>query len=230
MSFSIINALIANKDNQIITDYSSYHGNFLQIELLLLKKINNSTMGEIKFDNQYIFYFEKENEMTYMCLIKQKEKCSFINSDSLYTLLYDLKHKFLDKYKNDNMQNSFAYKYQEFSKEIKPIVDFYNENDDYVKERVVQKLKRRILINNSINDYLDSKEKIEIQAEKDETNLNGFNSNVIPFNIEDIGGDIKDREILNKLNRENTIKLYVKYFIIFLVILSILILIIFLIK
>ena len=137
---------------------------------------------------------------------------------------------YADKYKNDNMQNSFAYKYQEFSKEIKPIVDFYNENDDYVKERVVQKLKRRILINNSINEYLDSKEKIEIQAEKDETNLNGFNSNVIPFNIEDIGGDIKDREILNKLNRENTIKLYVKYFIIFLVILSILILIIFLLK
>ena len=154
MSFSVINALIANKNNQIVVDYSAYHGNFQQIELMILKKINNSTIGEIKYNNQYKFYFEKENEITYMCLVKENE--SLPHTESLYTLLYDLKHKFLDKYKNENIQNSSAFKYQTFSHEIKPIVDFYNENDDYVKERVVQKLKRRIILNTTIDEYIDS--------------------------------------------------------------------------
>ena len=96
MSFSVVNALIANKNNQIVVDYSAYHGNFQQIELMILKKINNSTIGEIKYNNQYKFYFEKENEITYMCLVKENE--SLPHTESLYTLLYDLKHKFLDKY------------------------------------------------------------------------------------------------------------------------------------
>ena len=215
MSFSVINALIANKNNQIVVDYSAYHGNFQQIELMILKKINNSTIGEIKYNNQYKFYFEKENE-------------SLPHTESLYTLLYDLKHKFLDKYKNENIQNSSAFKYQTFSHEIKPIVDFYNENDDYVKERVVQKLKRRIILNTIIDEYIDSSSPmIDLQAEKDSTNLNGFNGNVIPFNIEDLSGD---KEILNKLNKANTLKLYVKYILFILIILTILLLLLFLLK
>ena len=229
MSFSVINALIANKNNQIVVDYSTYHGNFQQIELMILEKINNSTMGEIKYNAQYKFYFEKENDTTYMCLVKENE--SIIHSESLYTLLYDLKHKFLDKYKNENIQNSYAYKYQEFSNEIKPIVDFYNENNDYVKERVVQKLKRRIIINSTIEDYIDSNSPIvELQAEKDIVKLDGFSGNVIPFNIEDLGGDINDKEILNKINRATTHKLYVKYILILLITLTILLLLIFLLK
>lgn len=229
MSFSVINALIANKNNQIVVDYSTYHGNFQQIELMILKKINNSTMGEIKYKAQYKFYFEKENDITYMCLVKENE--NIINSESLYTLLYDLKHKFLDKYKSENIHNSYAYKYQEFSNEIKPIVDFYNENNDYVKERVVQKLKRRIIINRSIEDYIDSSSPIvELQAEKDIVKLDGFSGNVIPFNIEDLGGDINDKEILNKINRATTHKLYVKYILILLITLTILLLLIFLLK
>ena len=229
MSFSVINALIANKNNQIVVDYSTYHGNFQQIELMILKKINNSTMGEIKYNAQYKFYFEKENDITYMCLVKENE--SLIHSESLYTLLYDLKHKFLDKYKNENIENSYVYKYQEFSNEIKPIVDFYNENDDYVKERVVQKLKRRIIINSTIEDYIDSNSPIvELQAEKDIVKLDGFSGNVIPFNIEDLGGDINDKEILNKINRATTHKLYVKYILILLITLTILLLLIFLLK
>lgn len=229
MSFSVINALIANKNNQIVVDYSTYHGNFQQIELMILEKINNSTMGEIKYNAQYKFYFEKENDTTYMCLVKENE--NVIHSESLYTLLYDLKHKFLDKYKNENIENSYAYKYQDFSNEIKPIVDFYNENDDYVKERVVQKLKRRIIINNTINDYIDSSSPIvELQAEKDIVKLDGFSGNVIPFNIEDFGGDINDKEILNKINRATTHKLYVKYILILLITLTILLLLIFLLK
>ena len=226
MSFSVINALIANKNNQIVVDYSAYHGNFQQIELMILKKINNSTIGEIKYNNQYKFYFEKENEITYMCLVKENE--SLPHTESLYTLLYDLKHKFLDKYKNENIQNSSAFKYQTFSHEIKPIVDFYNENDDYVKERVVQKLKRRIILNTTIDEYIDSSSPmIDLQAEKDSTNLNGFNGNVIPFNIEDLSGD---KEILNKLNKANTLKLYVKYILFILIILTILLLLLFLSK
>ena len=212
MSFSIVYALIARGKNIILTDYSSFTGNFKQISLMMLNKITSHTLGEIQYDNNFTFYFEKEKEITYMCLILNNNKCN-IKIEVIYSFLYDLKNKFLNKYSIIDIQKAITFQLGTFSSEIKPIVNFYDENNSYYKTSAIQKLNIDNKITLKREELIEQSEIIELKAERDEYN---YTSNkILLSNFDCCTGEIEETlhtktyKNYKKINKDKKIKIYI---------------------
>ena len=129
--FEIIYVFIARGNKIILTDYTIYNGNFQQISVNLLDKIKKNKKGKIIYDNDYIFYYDNINDITYMCLINKGR--SSVSNEVIFTLLNDIKIKFTDKYTLKEIVQAYAFQLSEFNKLIKPIVNFYSDNPSYIK-------------------------------------------------------------------------------------------------
>ena len=129
--FEIIYVFIARGNKIILTDYTIYNGNFQQISVSLLDKIKKNKKGKIIYDNDYIFYYDNVNDITYMCLINKGR--SSVSNEVIFTLLNDIKIKFTDKYTLKEIVQAYAFQLSEFNKLIKPIVNFYSDNPSYIK-------------------------------------------------------------------------------------------------
>ena len=129
--FEIIYVFIARGNKIILTDYTIYNGNFQQISVSLLDKIKKNKKGKIIYDNDYIFYYNNVNDITYMCLINKGR--SSVSNEVIFTLLNDIKIKFTDKYTLKEIVQAYAFQLSEFNKLIKPIVNFYSDNPSYIK-------------------------------------------------------------------------------------------------
>jgi hypothetical protein len=129
--FEIIYVFIAIGNKIILTDYTIYNGNFQQISVSLLDKIKKNKKGKIIYDNDFIFYYDNVNDITYMCLINKGR--SSVSNEVIFTLLNDIKIKFTDKYTLKEIVQAYAFQLSEFNKLIKPIVNFYSDNPSYIK-------------------------------------------------------------------------------------------------
>ena len=129
--FEIIYVFIARGNKIILTDYTIYNGNFQQISVNLLDKIKKNKKGKIIYDNDYTFYYDNTNDITYMCLINKGR--SSVSNEVIFTLLNDIKIKFTDKYTLKEIVQAYAFQLSEFNKLIKPIVNFYSDNPSYIK-------------------------------------------------------------------------------------------------
>ncbi len=129
--FEIIYVFIARGNKIILTDYTIYNGNFQQISVSLLDKIKKNKKGKIIYDNDFIFYYDNVNDITYMCLINKGR--SSVSNEVIFTLLNDIKIKFTDKYTLKEIVQAYAFQLSEFNKLIKPIVNFYSDNPSYIK-------------------------------------------------------------------------------------------------
>ena len=129
--FEIIYVFIARGNKIILTDYTIYNGNFQQISVSLLDKIKKNKKGKIIYDNDYVFYYDNTNDITYMCLINKGR--SSVSNEVIFTLLNDIKIKFTDKYTLKEIVQAYAFQLSEFNKLIKPIVNFYSDNPSYIK-------------------------------------------------------------------------------------------------
>ena len=129
--FEIIYVFVARGNKIILSDYTIYNGNFQQISVSLLDKIKKNKKGKIIYDNDYIFYYDNINDITYMCLINKKR--SSVSNEVIFTLLNDIKIKFTDKYTLKEIVQAYAFQLSEFNKLIKPIVNFYTDNPSFIK-------------------------------------------------------------------------------------------------
>lgn len=129
--FEIIYVLVARGNKIILTDYTIYNRNFQQISVNLLDKIKKNKKGKIIYDNDYVFYYDNTNDITYMCLINKGR--SSVSNEVIFTLLNDIKIKFTDKYTLKEIVQAYAFQLSEFNKLIKPIVNFYSDNPSYIK-------------------------------------------------------------------------------------------------
>ena len=129
--FEIIYVFIARGNKIILTDYTIFNGNFQQISVSLLDKIKKNKKGKIIYDNDYIFYYDNVNDITYMCLVNKGR--SSVSNEVIFTLLNDIKIKFTDKYTLKEIVQAYAFQLSEFNKLIKPIVNFYSDNPSYIK-------------------------------------------------------------------------------------------------
>ena len=129
--FEIIYVFIARGNKIILTDYTIFNGNFQQISVSLLDKIKKNKKGKIIYDNDFIFYYDNVNDITYMCLINKGR--SSVSNEVIFTLLNDIKIKFTDKYTLKEIVQAYAFQLSEFNKLIKPIVNFYSDNPSYIK-------------------------------------------------------------------------------------------------
>ncbi len=186
--FEIIYVFIARGNKIILTDYTIYNGNFQQISVSLLDKIKKNKKGKIIYDNDFIFYYDNVNDITYMCLINKGR--SSVSNEVIFTLLNDIKIKFTDKYTLKEIVQAYAFQLTEFSKLMKPIVNFYIDNPNFVKIGI-------------LNDSLGHK--IEIEEESaDDIFTNGSKVQLIAS--KSISNYLEIEKIKNNLDEEINLK------------------------
>ena len=130
MSLSIIYALVARNSKIILADYTEYSGNFPQAILKLLSVLKKDTVGQISYSPYTVFY-EDSDDITYLIL------AVFIRVEVAFSFFSDMKKKFLSQYELSRVNNAFSYYLKAFTGEIKPIVRFYEDNQNYVKPNVL---------------------------------------------------------------------------------------------
>lgn len=69
---SIIYALIAKNDDQVLCEYTEYKGNFEQISRMILRKIQKNSRRALIYDESYNFTYINENNITYLSMSDAK--------------------------------------------------------------------------------------------------------------------------------------------------------------
>ena len=130
--FTIIYNLIARGPKTILCDYSHYTGNFDQITLNILKFVKKGKKGKIIYDNKSIFYYEEKSDIIYITLVQGE--FDNMRDEHFFSLLIDIETSFKERYSLREIFQSYAYQLKDFSRLIQPIVNFYEEKINYVKQ------------------------------------------------------------------------------------------------
>ena len=168
---SIIYTFIARDKKIILSDYTEYSGNFQQISLIILNKVNKNKKCSLEYNEyenflkyffSYNFYYEDERDLTYLCI------CKNLNEDVAFSFLNDLKKSFLKKYDHNIIQGAYAYQLRDFVEEMKNLIKFYEENPNHSKTTVILNHLNDTagILRESVEELLDRNEKMNIIAQK----------------------------------------------------------------
>lgn len=178
MSLQIIYSVVARNRKIILTDFTEYNGNFQQATLKILSKIEKNTKCEIDY-SPYTVYYEDIDEVTFLLIGEN------IKTEVGFSFLSDVKKKFFANYDTNKIQNSFSYYLREFTSEIKPIVRFYEDNQNYIKPDVLtdstgkaEKIKKM-----NINEILQQDEILDIKSEKVQKTSDAWDDYKVTVNI-----------------------------------------------
>ena len=130
--FSIIYNLISRGPKTILCDFTHYTGNFQQISIKILEFVKKGRKGKIIYDNKSIFYYEEKSDIIYLALVQGD--FSQIKDEHFFSLLIDIENSFKERYTLREIFQSYAYQLKDFSRLIQPIVNFYEEKINYVKQ------------------------------------------------------------------------------------------------
>ena len=129
--FSIIYNLISRGTKTVLCDFSHYTGNFQQITIKMLEYVKKGRKGKIIYDNNSIFHYVEKSDIIYITLVKGD--FDKIKDEHFFSLLLDIENSFKDRYTLREMFQSYAYQLKDFSRQIQPIVNFYEDKLDYIK-------------------------------------------------------------------------------------------------
>ena len=130
--FSIIYNLISRGPKTILCDFTHYTGNFQQISIKILEFVKKGRKGKIIYDNQSIFYYEERSDIIYLTLVQGDFEN--IKDEHFFSLLIDIENSFKERYSLREIFQSYAYQLKDFSRLIQPIVNFYEEKTNYIKQ------------------------------------------------------------------------------------------------
>mgnify|MGYP002863507710 CR=1 FL=1 len=129
--FSIIYNLISRGSKTVLCDFSHYTGNFQQITIKILEFVKKGRKGKIIYDNNSIFYYEEKSDIIYITLVKGD--FDKIKDEHFFSFLLDIENSFNERYSLREIFQSYAYQLKDFSRQIQPIVNFYEDKLDYIK-------------------------------------------------------------------------------------------------
>jgi hypothetical protein len=160
MSLSIIYAVIARNNTIVLADYTEHSGNFPQAVLKVLSVIKKQTLGQIMYSPYTIFY-EDIDDITYLIVAE------FIKVEVAFSFISDMKKKFQSQYDTLHVKNAFSYYLKAFANEIKPIVRFYEDNQNYIKPNVLcdEYGKNKNILVMKIEDLLMKNDIVDIKSE-----------------------------------------------------------------
>ena len=130
--FSIIYNLISRGPKTILCDFSHYTGNFNQIAIKLLEFVKKGKKGKIIYDNKSIFYYEEKSDIIFLTLVQGD--FDNMKDEHFFSLLIDIENSFKERYSLREIFQSYAYQLKDFSRLIQPIVNFYEDKINYVKQ------------------------------------------------------------------------------------------------
>ena len=130
--FSIIYNLISRGPKTILCDFSHYTGNFNQIAIKILEFVKKGKKGKIIYDNKSIFYYEEKSDIIFLTLVQGD--FDNMKDEHFFSLLIDIENSFKERYSLREIYQSYAYQLKDFSRLIQPIVNFYEEKINYMKQ------------------------------------------------------------------------------------------------
>ena len=110
---SIYYVLVAKKNDMILVDYTEYSGNFQQITIDLMKRIEPDTKKTFELSD-YLFHYINEDDLTILCMTSKEtqKKISF-------AFLTDVRKRLLEVYSPRELQNAKAFGLKTFTHELK---------------------------------------------------------------------------------------------------------------
>ena len=130
--FTIIYNLISRGTKTILCDFSHYTGNFQQISIKILDFVKKGRKGKIIYDNKSIFYYEEKSDIIYLTLVQGD--FDNMKDEHFFSLLIDIQNSFKERYTLREIFQSYAYQLKDFSRLIQPIVNFYEDKINYIKQ------------------------------------------------------------------------------------------------
>ena len=110
---SIFYVLIAKRNDMILVNYTEYSGNFEQITIDLMKRIEPETKKTFELSD-YLFHYINEDSLTILCMTSKdmQKKLSF-------AFLADVRKRLFDFYSPHELQNAKAFGLKTFASELK---------------------------------------------------------------------------------------------------------------
>ena len=195
--FSIIYNLISRGSKTVLCDFSHYTGNFQQITIKILEYIKKGRKGKIIYDNNSIFYYTESSDIIYITLVKGD--FSKIKDEHFFSFLLDIENSFKERYSLREIFQSYAYQLKDFSRQIQPIVNFYEDKLDYIKPGCMnnEENQKVIVLTENIDDIIKNQNGINSWTPV-ELNVNNIQNET---KIESNSEEKKDMEMSVKFQR-----------------------------
>ena len=110
---SIYYVLVAKRNDMILVDYTEYSGNFQQITIDIMKRIEPDTKKTFELSD-YLFHYINEDQLTIMCMTSNQTQ-----SRLAFTFLADVRKRLLESYNTYELENAKAFALKTFTVELK---------------------------------------------------------------------------------------------------------------
>lgn len=174
--FKIIYCLISRGTKTVLTDFTHYSGNFQQITLKILEIVKKNSKGKIQYNENSTFYYEEKSGISFLCLVQGD--LSSIKDEHFFSLLIDIEKAFRERYTLKEIFQSYSYQLNEFSRNIQPIVYFYEENKNFTKkEALINDEGEKVeIVEENIKNLINSNDYVDLDI-KNNTQAKFFNNN-----------------------------------------------------
>ena len=187
---SFIYTLVARSADIVLVEFTDYSGNFQQISRSILNKIKPETKGKITSGNKQ-FTYVNENGLTTMSLTEE------ISNEVVFAFLYDLMKTLNNQYSYDKISKLNAYGLENFSSEIKDLMDYFSTQPSTTKlGSLVDDYKDISCPTTAIHTFLNKDVTLTVVTKNDEEdNLNLKHKNVV--------SSLVDNTKLEEYNEQN---------------------------
>lgn len=155
---SIYYALIANKKDNVICEFTDKSGNFQQISRELLRQFIDSDANQVTKYQNYNFHSINENGLTFLSLSDGLE------DNLMMSFLRDVQQRLITQYDWEFITSAGAYKLEAFQKQIKELIEYYETNPrQSVTGAIIKELSevKKIIVKN-IENLMDRENTLEL--------------------------------------------------------------------
>lgn len=188
---SYIYSLISKDPDLVLSEYTAYVGNFMQLlRVILQKKKKNEIKTEIEYDNYKITFFSEDN-ITFLLLSEG------VSSKAAFAFLNDVKLKMYQLFTYEAIMEFSAYQMSSFNTELQKIMEYYSSHPSLTLFGDLLEGNDSGFQNKSnIDSYIDKDQKVQLVISKKEDNPLGKNnmldgSSITALNIEAVSNEIK---------------------------------------
>ena len=119
---SFIYSLIARENDVILTEYSDFKGNFIQlIRIILQNRTKRQTECEIAYEEYNISFYSNKG-ITFLVMTDNS-----VETDVIFSFLHDIENRMYSVYHYEGIVKLNSYGMDSFSKELQKIIDHYNK-------------------------------------------------------------------------------------------------------
>ena len=188
---SYIYSLISKDPDLVLSEYTAYVGNFMQLLRVILQKMKkNEIKTEIEYDNYKITFFSEDN-ITFLLLSEG------VSSKAAFAFLNDIKLKMYQLFTYEAIMEFSAYQMSSFNTELQKIMEYYSSHPSLTLFGDLLEGNDSGFQNKSnIDSYIDKDQKVQLVISKKEDNPLGKNnmldgSSITALNIEAVSNEIK---------------------------------------